>query len=82
MIRLETLVELIFIRLELFEPILLPKSDRQFPVEQFQAAVSRSAARFPPSQEFEGRGCPTELGGVPKGDSSCGRAALSREDPL
>ena len=39
--------------------------------------------QYPPSlPEFEWRGCPTELGGVPQGICSCGRAALSHEDPL
>ena len=37
---------------ELFELILLLKLDEQFPVEQFEAAVSLSAVPSPPSQEY------------------------------
>ena len=48
MIRLETLIELKFPNSSLFELILLLKLDKQFPVEQFEAAVSQSTAPSPP----------------------------------
>ena len=58
---------------ELFELILLLKLDRRLPVERFEATASQSTVPSPPGcapapaplPEFEGRGCPTELGGVP-----------------
>ena len=49
MIQLETLIELKFLsQFELFELILLLKSDKQFPVEQFEATVSQSTVPSPP----------------------------------
>ena len=69
---------------ELFQLIIRSKLDKRFPVEQFDPTVSPSTVLFPPLRppEFDGRGCPTELGGLTYGDFSCGRATLSHEDPL
>ena len=54
---------------EFFELVFFLKLDKQFPVEQFEATASQSTVPSPPSRPsytwFEGRGCPTELGGVP-----------------
>ena len=40
---------------ELFELILLLKLDKQFPVEQFEAAASQSAVPYPPLADPWGR---------------------------
>ena len=45
---METLIELEFLDLRFSSFILLSKSDRQFPVEQFEAAVSQSTVPSPP----------------------------------
>ena len=67
-LRLECLIELRISQFVLFELILLLKLDKQLSVERFEAAASQLAVPSPPRSsipEFEGRGCPTELGGVP-----------------
>ena len=51
MIRLETLHRAQISQFELCELILLLKLDKQFPVEQFQAAVSQSTVPSPPLRD-------------------------------
>ena len=48
MIRLETLIELIFLNSSFSRSILLLKLGTQFPVEQFEATVSQSTVPSPP----------------------------------
>ena len=48
MIRLKNPHRAQICQFELFELILLTKSDKQLPVEQFEAAVSQSAVPSPP----------------------------------
>ena len=48
MLLLETLIRAQISQFELFELILLLKLDKQFPVEQFEAAMSQSTVPSPP----------------------------------
>ena len=64
---------------ELFELVLLLKFGKQLPVQRFEAKGFSVDSALPSALPTPSQ---TELGGVPWGDFSCGRAGLSHEDPL